>query len=225
MRLLLVEDDPDLGPGLREDLSARGFAVDLATDGVDAQYLGESEPYDLVILDLGLPKRPGLQVLRAWRAAGIAVPVLVLTARGAWQERVEGFRAGADDYLPKPFQAEELHARIEALLRRAHGHVSGSKLHVAGLSLDEDHQRVISDDGKLVELTGTEFRLLRYMMLNSGKVLSKSRLAEHVYDFDSERDSNVLEVYVNRLRSKLGRDLITTRRGQGYVFGKSQDDR
>ncbi len=221
MRLLLVEDDPDLGPGLREDLAARGFAVDLATDGVDAQHLGETEPYDLVVLDLGLPGRPGLEVLKAWRGAGNSVPVLVLTARGAWQERVEGFRAGADDYLPKPFQAEELYARVEALLRRAHGRSSGNRLRVAGLSLDEEHQRVVLEDGQVVELTGTEFRLLRYMMLNHGKVLSKSRLAEHVYDYDGERDSNVLEVYVNRLRGKLGRELISTRRSQGYVFGKT----
>ena len=219
MRLLLVEDDAALSDRLRLDLEKTGFAVDVAADGVDAEFMGDSEPYDVAVLDLGLPGRPGLEVLRHWRAAGNPLPVLILTARDAWHEKVDGFKAGADDYLSKPFHTAELIVRLQALLRRGVARPHGP-MRVAGLELDEDAQTVrIPATGEACELTGTEFRLLRYFMLHPGRVLSKPRLAEHVYDFDTERDSNVLEVYINRLRRKLGRDLISTRRGQGYVFG------
>lgn len=218
MRLLLVEDDPVLGPGLRQDLRAAGYAVDLADNGIDAQFQGEEEAYDAVILDLGLPGRPGLEVLQNWRKAGIALPVIILTARDAWHERVDGLKAGADDYLGKPFHKEELLARLDALLRRAQDR-SEPQLCVAGLSLDEERQNVKLPEGETVELTGTEFRLLRYMMIHPGKLLSKSRLTEHVYEGESDRDSNVIEAYVKRLRQKIGKSLIETRRGQGYIFG------
>jgi two-component system OmpR family response regulator len=219
MRLLLVEDDAVLSGRLRTELAQAGFAVDVAADGVDAEFMGESEPYTVVVLDLGLPGRSGLDVLRHWRAAGNPVPVLILTARDAWHEKVDGFKAGADDYLGKPFHVAELLARLQALLRRGVARPHGP-LRVAGLELDEDAQtaRVLATD-ETFELTGTEFRLLRYFMRHPGRVLSKTRLAEHVYDFDTERDSNVLEVYINRLRRKFGRELIATRRGQGYIFG------
>ena len=219
MRLLLVEDDALLSDRLRIELVQAGFAVDVVADGVDAEFMGASEPYDVAVLDLGLPGRPGLEVLGRWRAAGNPVPVLILTARDAWHEKVDGFKAGADDYLGKPFHTAELIARLHALLRRSNARPHGP-LRVAGLELNEDAQTVsVIHTGATFELTGTEFRLLRYFMLHPGRVLSKTRLAEHVYDFDSERDSNVLEVYINRLRRKFGRDLIATRRGQGYVFG------
>lgn len=218
MRALVVEDDAVLGERLKKDLGHAGFAVDLADNGVDAEFMGKEEPYDIVVLDLGLPKRSGLDVLQNWRKEANRVPVIILTARDAWHEKVEGFKAGADDYLAKPFHVEELLARINALIRRGHGQTSGA-LQVAGLTLDEDRQSVLTSSGDEIELTGIEFRLLRYFMLNPGQILSKSRLTEHVYDFDSDKDSNVMEVYINRLRQKLGKDLIATRRGQGYVFG------
>ncbi len=218
MRLLLVEDDVLLSSRLRGELEQAGFAVDVATDGVDAEFMGGSEPYDVAVLDLGLPGRAGLEVLRHWREAGNLLPVLILTARDAWHEKVDGFKAGADDYLGKPFHTAELIARLQALLRRGVVRPHGP-LRVAGLELDEDTQtaRVLVTDERF-DLTGVEFRLLRYLMRHPGQVLSKTRLAEHIYDFDAERDSNVLEVYINRLRRKFGRELIATRRGQGYVF-------
>ena len=218
MRLLLVEDDPILGPRLRHDLRRAGYAVDLVDNGIDAQFQGEEEAYDAVILDLGLPGRPGLEVLQNWRKAGRLLPVIVLTARGAWHERVDGLKAGADDYLGKPFHQEELLARLDALLRRAQER-SEPQLSAAGLILDEDRQCVLLTEGESVELTGTEFRLLRYMMINPGKLLSKSRLTEHIYEGDADRDSNVIEAYIKRLRQKIGKSLIETRRGQGYIFG------
>ncbi|MDO8825133.1 response regulator transcription factor [Methylophaga sp.] len=220
MRLLLVEDDAQMGPTLQNALSQAGYAVDLAVDGIDAEALGDIEPYDLVVLDLGLPKRSGMEVLQNWRSRDNHVPVVILTARGSWEEKVQGFKAGADDYVAKPFQTEELLARISAVLKRSSG-ISGGPLVVAGLELDEDAQSVKLTDGTMFTLTGTEFRLLRYFMLYPGQVISKSRLTEHVYEYDSDRDSNVIEVYVNRLRQKVGNDLIQTRRGQGYIFGSS----
>jgi DNA-binding response OmpR family regulator len=217
MRLLLVEDDPVLSERLKIELERRGFAVDAVDNGIDGEFMGSQTPYDVVVLDLGLPQRPGLEVLKHWRAAANPVPVIILTARDAWHEKVDGFKAGADDYLGKPFYLEELLARINALIRRS-ALKSNAPLKAAGLELDEDTQSVVTVDGIRLDLTGTEFRLLRYFMLHPGKILSKSQLAEHIYDFDSEKDSNILEVYINRLRRKLGSELITTRRGQGYVF-------
>ena len=217
MRLLLAEDDHDLVAILKKDLEIAGYAVDLADNGIDAEYLGNEMIYDVAVLDLGLPQRNGIEVLRNWRTAGNHLPVIVLTARNAWHERVDGFKAGADDYLGKPFHVEELLARITALLHRS-SQQPGGKLCVVGLSLDEEQQTVTTEDGQIHKLTGVEFRLLRYFLLNAGHVLSKSRLTEHVYDFDSEKDSNVIEVYVRRLRQLVGNDRIETRRGQGYVF-------
>lgn len=217
MRLLLVEDDAELAAVVRTDLVNAGFAVDTCDNGIDAEHLGDTEPYDAVVLDLGLPSRPGLEVLRAWRKRGNPVPVIVLTARDAWYERVDGFREGADDYLGKPFHIEELIARIRALIHRRHGQATNG-IEVAGLHLDEDLQQIRLADGSARELTGTEFRMLRYMMLNAGRILSKSTLSDHVYDQDSDRDSNLIEVYVRRLREKIGATMILTKRGQGYVF-------
>lgn len=222
MRLLLVEDDTQLAQRLRPELAQAGFAVDLIANGIDADFMGGSEPYDIVVLDLGLPGRSGLEILRHWRAANNAVPVLILTARDAWHEKVDGFKAGADDYLGKPFHTAELIARLQALLRRGNPRPHGP-VRVAGIELNEDTQQaLLSSTGENFSLTSTEFRLLRYLMLHPGRVLTKSCLIEHVYDFDTERDSNVLEVYINRLRRKFGHDLITTRRGQGYVFGDAE---
>ncbi len=217
MRVLLVEDDAALSRELKRELTRAGFAVDAADNGVDAEFMGDQEPYDVAVLDLGLPRRPGLEVLANWRARGNKVPVIVLTARDAWHERVAGFRAGADDYLGKPFHVEELLARIQALTRRSHAQTGGA-LRVGGVTLDEERQCALTSSGETVALTGTEFRLLRYFMLHPNEVLSKTHLTEHVYDYDSDKDSNVIEVYVKRLRQKLGADLIATRRGQGYVF-------
>jgi len=217
VRLLVVEDDDPLREALERTLTQAGYAVDTAANGVDAEHLGDSEPYDAIVLDLGLPQRPGLEVLRHWRARGNAIPVIILTARDTWQEKVDGFKAGADDYLGKPFHVEELVARVNAIIRRRHGETRGA-IETAELRLDEERQTV-THRGQTIELTGTEFRLLRYFMLHPGKILSKTELTEHVYDFDSDRDSNVIEVYIRRLREKLGDDVIQTRRGQGYVFG------
>jgi len=217
MRLLLVEDDLELATALSRELKAAGFAPDHAANGVEAEFLGDEEPYDVIVLDLGLPGKPGLEVLRSWRAKGNDTPVLVLTARDAWHERVDGLKAGADDYLGKPFHIEELIARIDALVRRNTGQVTRF-LEAPGLRLDEDKQAVLLEDGSSVELTGTEYRLLRYFMLNPGKILSKTRLTEHVYDQDFDLDSNVIEVYVRRLRERIGKERILTQRGQGYIF-------
>lgn len=217
MRLLVVEDDAALGERLRTRLVAEGYAVDLARDGIDGAHLGATEPYDAVILDLGLPGKPGLTVLREWRTAANRVPVLILTARDGWAERVEGLQAGADDYLGKPFHVEELLARIQALLRRA-APVPDTELRAGDWRLDEARQCLVDRAGNEQALTATEFRLLRYFMRHPDEVLSKTRLSEHVYDYDAERDSNVIEVYVRRLRGLLGNERIETRRGQGYVF-------
>lgn len=216
MRLLLAEDDDLLRSTLKRDFERLGYAVDAASDGDRAEFLGATEHYDVAVLDLGLPKLPGLEVLRRWRDAGMALPVIVLTARDQWHERVEGLKAGADDYLGKPFHFEELAARITALLRRGGTHTA--RLACCGLELDEDHQAVIVDGTRTEPLTALEFRLLRCFMRQRGKVLSKAWLGDHIYEQDADPDSNVIEVYINRLRRKLGKDLIQTRRGQGYVF-------
>lgn len=217
MRLLLIEDDLELVRYTRSDLAKAGFAVDVASNGIDGEHLGDTEPYDAVVLDLGLPQRSGLEVLQAWRKRDNRVPVIVLTARDAWYERVDGFKAGADDYLGKPFHIEELIARVRALVYRRHGRIAHC-IETRSLRLDEEVQTVAVADQPGQQLTGTEFRLLRYMMLNSGKILSKSQLSDHVYDQSNERDSNLIEVYVRRLREKIGSQMILTKRGQGYVF-------
>jgi two-component system, OmpR family, response regulator len=218
MRLLLVEDTVELADSLCAVLKEAGYAVDWRADGRDAFILGEQEPYDLCILDLGLPGMDGLEVLTRWRAARVSLPVLILTARSNWSERVEGLRAGADDYLVKPFHPEELVLRVQALLRRSHGREPQNLLQAGGLALDESRQQVSGAGLEGVQLSGTEFKLLRYFMLHPGQVLSKTRLAEHLYEYESERDSNVIEVQINHLRRKIGRDSIETLRGQGYLF-------
>ncbi len=218
MRLLLAEDDQELGARLKRYLDRHGFAVDVFDNGVDAGFYGSETPYDVMVLDLGLPRRSGLEILAEWRRGGISTPVLILTARDTWQEKVQGLQQGADDYLTKPFREEELLARLQALIRRNTGTV-GESLAASGWVLDE-HTQSVSREGQRWPLTGIEFRLLRYFMLHPGHILSKSRLTEHVYEQDADKDSNVIEVYVNRLRQKLGNDVISTRRGQGYVFGE-----
>lgn len=214
MRLLVVEDDKDLNRQLAAALRHAGYVVDAAHDGEEGAYLGESEPYDAVVLDLGLPLRDGISVLRGWREAGRAMPVLILTARDRWSDKVEGFDAGADDYLTKPFHIEELLARVRALLRRAAGHAR-SDLACGPVVLDTRTGRV-AVDGAVVKLTSHEYRLLAYLMHHPGKVHSRAELTEHLYDQDFDRDSNTIEVFVGRLRRKLGVEIIHTVRGLGY---------
>lgn len=217
MRLLLVEDNVPLADELCSSLKRQGYAVDWLADGRDALVQGETQSYDLAILDLGLPGMSGLDVLRQWRTNGLSLPVLILTARTSWSERIDGLKAGADDYLGKPFHPEELLLRVQALLRRSHGHSNDSQLSVNGILLDEAHQ-CAQRNGEQVELTAAEFALLRYFMLHPGRLLSKSHLQDHLYSGETEPDSNVIEVLVSHLRRKLGRDCIETRRGQGYRF-------
>lgn len=217
MRLLLVEDSVALADQLLPLFKGHGYAVDWLVDGRDALLAAHDNSYDLAILDLGLPGLDGLQVLQRWRAEGLTLPVLILTARDAWAERLEGLRAGADDYLGKPFHPDELLLRVQAVLRRIHGTINSPRLEVGDLALDEDRQSVWQGDQEY-ELTRGEFRLLRCLMLNPGKLISRMRLNEHLYDGESERDSNVLEVHISRLRRKLGEQIIETRRGQGYRF-------
>jgi two-component system OmpR family response regulator len=214
MRLLVVEDDPDLNKQLVDCLADAGYAVDSARDGEEARFLGGSEPYDAIVLDLGLPKLDGVSVLKAWRAEGRDVPVLILTARDQWAQKVAGFDAGADDYLTKPFHTEELLARMRALLRRSAGHATPT-IDVGGLSVDTRSARAYVD-GALVRLTSHEFRLLRYLAHHLGEVISRTELVEHIYDQDFDRDSNTIEVFVGRLRKKIGAERIETVRGLGY---------
>jgi len=217
MRLLLVEDDAELVKTLKPALQRAGFAVDIADNGVDAEYLGNENLHDVVILDLGIPQRNGMQVLQNWRSQGNAIPVIILTARDAWHERVDGLKAGADDYLGKPFHTEELIMRINAVMHR-YKQQPGGQLTSSGIMLDEETQTITDEQGTTHGLTGTEFRLLRYFLLHPDRILSKSRLMEHIYDDEEEKDSNVIEAYVRRLRKLLGKDRIETRRGQGYLF-------
>lgn len=214
MRILVVEDNEDVARQIKSALAHELYVVDVAFDGEEGQFLGETEPYDAIILDLGLPKRDGLSVLEHWRSSGSEVPVLILTSRDTWREKVTGLRAGADDYLSKPFEFEELLARLEALIRRASGHAS-SLLKCGNVVLDTNSARVTMD-GNLVDLTALEYRTLDYLMQYEGKVVSKTELTEHIYDQDFDRDSNVIEVLINRLRGKLSPGLISTRRGLGY---------
>jgi DNA-binding response OmpR family regulator len=212
---LLVEDDAGLVEDLRPVLKRAGYAVEVADNGIDAAYLGREEDFGAVILDLGLPGKPGLEVLREWRDEGMDAPVLILTARDAWHERVDGLKAGADDYLGKPFHGAELLARLEAILRRRAGR-SDNTLEVSGVTLDVDRQQATGPDGDIHQLTGIEFRLLRCLMTNPDRIMSKTELSEQVYEEEHLKDSNVIEVYINRLRHRFGRDFIETRRGQGY---------
>jgi two-component system, OmpR family, response regulator len=214
MRILVVEDEPNLLRQLKSGLEAAGYAVDTAADGEDGLYLGSTETYDAVILDLGLPEIDGLTVLDRWRKDGRAMPVLVLTARDSWSDKVAGLDAGADDYLAKPFQTEELIARLRALIRRAAGKAT-SELVAGGVRLDTRSGRV-SLDGEPIKLTAQEFKLLSYLMHHKGKVVSRTELIEHIYDQDFDRDSNTIEVFITRIRKKLGADLISTTRGLGY---------
>ena len=215
MRILLVEDDVVLCEDIKQHLVGCGFAVDLAHDGDDAEFLGSEGFFDVVILDLGLPKRSGLQVLKNWRRGRNPVPVIVLTARDAWHERVEGIEAGADDYLGKPFHMEVLVARIKALIRRSQSKTQGV-IDIHGYVLDENEQSLSKPNGDKLDLTATEFRLLRYFMLNPDRILSKDQLMDHIYDYDTVNDHNVIEVYIGRIRKKIGMKSIKTLRNQGY---------
>jgi two-component system OmpR family response regulator len=214
MRVLVVEDEPKLSGQLRATLEGAGYAVDVAHDGEEGQYLGSTEPYDAVLLDLGLPEVDGLTVLDRWRREGLKTPVLVLTARDSWSDKVTGLNAGADDYLAKPFQMEELLARLRALIRRAAGNAS-SELSAGPVRLDMRSGRV-TRDGEPIKLTAQEYKLLAYLMQHKGKVISRTELIEHIYDQDFDRDSNTIEVFITRIRKKLGVDVITTIRGLGY---------
>lgn len=214
MRILLVEDEPDISRQLKAALTDAGYVVDVAPDGEEGQFLGETEPYDAVVLDLGLPKVDGVSVLERWRRAGLATPVLILTARGGWSDKVAGFDAGADDYLTKPFHTEELLARLRALLRRAAGHAQ-PQLSCGDLRLDPKAARA-TVNGEPLRLTSLEYRMLHYMMMHRDRVISRTELVEHLYDQDFDRDSNTIEVFVGRLRKKIGQDRIETVRGLGY---------
>ena len=214
MRILVVEDDPDLSRQLKDALVDVGYAVDVAADGEEGHHLGDTEPYDAVILDLGLPVIDGVSVLQKWRSDGKKYPVLILTARDQWSEKVAGFDAGADDYLTKPFHTEELMARLRALLRRAAGHTTDT-IDIGELSVDNRSARAFVN-GMAIKLTSHEFRLLSYMATHRGRVISRTELVEHIYDQDFDRDSNTIEVFVGRLRRKIGTDRIETVRGLGY---------
>ena len=219
MRLLVVEDDKDLNRQLVAALEGAGYAVDRAFDGEEGLFLGETEPYDAIVLDLGLPKKDGVSVLMQWRRAGRVMPVLILTARDRWSDRVQGFAPGADDYVAKPFHMEEVLARLRALLRRAAGHAS-NELACGPVRVDTRSARV-TVDGNLIRLTSHEYRLLAYLMHHSGRIVSRTELVEHLYDQDFDRDSNTIEVFVGRLRKKLGADVIETVRGLGYRLDPS----
>lgn len=217
MRLLLVEDDRLLADGLTSQLEKAGFSVDVTYTAREATILGEQEDYRAVVLDLGLPDGNGLEVLRKWRMNGVSLPVLILTARGDWQEKVNGLKAGADDYLAKPFQTEELIARLNAIVRRSEGRVH-SLIKAGYLELDVNRQSLKLGDGTEHSLTGTEFRLLRCLMSRPGHVFSKEQLMEQLYNLNDNPNENVIEAYIRRLRKLVGSETIMTRRGQGYLF-------
>ena len=222
MRLLVVEDDPLLSKQLAKALSKAAYAVDIAQNGEDGEYFGQTESYDAVILDLGLPKREGLSILQSWRQEGRMMPVLILTARDTWREKVTGLRAGEDDYLTKPFEMEEVIARVEALIRRATGHAS-SVIEWGPVRLDTSSQEVMLGE-TVLELTALEFRTLSYFLHHPRSVISKTRLTEHIYNQEFDLDSNVIEVLVNRLRKKLGHSFIVTHRGKGYQLSKFDEN-
>lgn len=216
MRILLVEDDARAAEAVAAALTGAGYVVDHEREGEHAWFRGDTEPYAAVILDLGLPGMDGLSILRKWRQSGQTFPVLILTARGNWHERVEGIDAGADDYLPKPFQMQELQARLRALLRRAAGQAS-PVIAIGPLSLDTRQMRVSVNDVP-VHLSPQEYRLVHYLVMHAGRVVSQTELSEQLYARDSERESNAIEVLIGRVRRKLGNDLIQTRRGFGYII-------
>ena len=214
MRILLVEDEDAIAARIARALESSGFIVERSADGEDAWFRGDAENFAAVILDLGLPQMDGIQILKRWRASGRNMPVLVLTARGAWTERVEGIDAGADDYLPKPFEMEELTARLRALVRRSAG--TGQSILTAGPLRLDTRQMTVSVDGALIDFSQLEYRLLSYLIHHRGRVISQLELTEHVYGEDIERESNAIEVLIARVRKKLGIELIKTRRGYGY---------
>lgn len=222
MRLLVVEDDRDLNRQLVAVLSQAGYAVDAAFDGEEGHFLGDTEPYDAVILDLGLPKIDGLSVLESWRRDDRRMPVLILTARDRWSDKVAGIDAGADDYVVKPFHVEEVLARVRALLRRSTGHAK-SEIECGPLRLDTKLARVTLD-GSPIKLTSLEYRLLAYLMHHHGRVVPRLELVEHLYEQDFDRDSNTIEVFVGRLRKKLSADMIRTVRGLGYCIAPPEND-
>ncbi len=222
MRILVVEDDRDLNRQLVEAMTDAGYVVDKAFDGEEGHFLGDTEPYDAVVLDIGLPQMDGLTVLEKWRRDGRIMPVLLLTARDRWSDKVAGIDAGADDYVAKPFHIEEVLARLRALIRRAAGHAS-SEISCGPLRLDTKASKA-TIDGTALKLTSHEFRLLSYLMHHMDEVVSRTELVEHLYDQDFDRDSNTIEVFVGRLRKKMGMDLIETIRGMGYRI-KSQDSK
>ncbi|WP_181707883.1 response regulator transcription factor [Chthonobacter rhizosphaerae] len=217
MRVLIVEDDKDLNRQLAAACRDAGFVVDVAFDGEEGHFLGDTEPYDAVVLDIGLPAMDGLSVLETWRRDGRRMPVLLLTARDRWSDKVAGIDAGADDYVAKPFHMEEVLARLRALVRRAAGHAS-NEIEIGPVRLDVKAGR-LTVSGNPVKLTSHEFRLIQYLMLHKDKVVSRTELVEHLYDQDFDRDSNTIEVFIGRLRKKLGVDIIETVRGLGYRVG------
>jgi two-component system OmpR family response regulator len=214
MRILVVEDDADLNRQLKQALEDSGYVVDTASDGEEGHFLGDTEPYDCVVLDIGLPQMDGISVLQRWREDGRVMPVLILTARDRWSDKVSGIDAGADDYVTKPFHIEEILARVRALIRRAAGHAS-SELRCGPLTVDVKASKAVVD-GVTLKLTSHEFRLLSYLIHHQSEVVSRTELTEHLYDQDFDRDSNTVEVFVGRLRKKIGHDLIETVRGLGY---------
>lgn len=220
MRILVVEDELTLASQLVEGIRSLHYVVDVAHNGVDGHFMGETEAYDAIVLDIGLPQMDGITVLKKWRAAGRTLPVLILTARDTWREKVAGIDAGADDYLTKPFHMEELLARLRALIRRAGGHAS-TELVCGPLTLDTRSSRV-SVDGTALTLTSHEYRVLAYLMHHPGEIVSRAELTEHIYAQDFDRDSNTVEVFIARLRKKLPPGLIETVRGLGYRLDKAQ---
>lgn len=222
MRLLIVEDDVDLNRQLTGSLEEAGYVIDSAFDGEEGHFLGETEPYDAIVLDIGLPAMDGISVLEKWRRENITTPVLILTARDRWSDKVAGMDAGADDYVSKPFHMEEVLARVRALLRRTAGHAS-NEIEVGTLRLDTKSTRV-TVNGAPIKLTSHEYRLLAYLVHHKDKVISRTELVEHLYDQDFDRDSNTIEVFVGRLRKKIPPDLIKTVRGLGYCLSTNENE-
>ena len=219
MRILLAEDDVALSEQIRRVVASEGHAVDRAGDGIEAAHLGATEPYDLILLDIGLPSRDGISILKEWRAAGLDMPVLILTARGSWSEKVDGLDAGADDYMTKPFHMAELLARVRVLLRRKAGRAN-PLFERGDVSIDLRTGRTLKA-GMPVDLTQQELAVLSYLAHNSGRMVSRTELSEHIYEYDGDRDSNTIAVFIARLRKKLGPELIETSRGLGYRIEES----